>query len=123
MAVFLCVPKSRTSIPGNLLFLQTLYVLCTQISLGTSSTPPEKSIILHRPGANRLSEKTEVKEFLITKGYEPEFGARPIKRYIQDRVETALADLIVRGSLSTKATYLCTLDKENNIVVQQQNAA
>lgn len=64
-----------------------------------------------------------LKDFILDEAYSPEFGARPIKRYIQDRVETALADLIVRGSLSTKATYLCTLDKENNIVVQQQNAA
>ena len=64
-----------------------------------------------------------LKDFILDEAYSPEFGARPLKRYIQDRVETALADLIVRGSLSTKATYLCTLDKENNIVVQQQNAA
>ena len=64
-----------------------------------------------------------LKDYVLDSAYSPEFGARPIKRFIQDNIETALADLIVRGELSTKRKYLCTIDKENRIIVETQNAA
>jgi ATP-dependent Clp protease ATP-binding subunit ClpB len=38
-------------------------------------------------------------EYLAEKGYEPEFGARPLKRVIQQEVETRLSRKIVRGEI------------------------
>ena len=34
-------------------------------------------------------------------GYDPEYGARPLKRVIQKRIQNLLADSILRGTLSS----------------------
>jgi ATP-dependent Clp protease ATP-binding subunit ClpA len=39
----------------------------------------------------------ESKEFLIDKGYNPDFGARPLRRSIQRYVEDALAEKLLQG--------------------------
>ena len=39
----------------------------------------------------------EVKEFLITKGYEPEFGARPLRRSVERWIEDQLAEELLRN--------------------------
>ena len=41
-------------------------------------------------------ELTEAaKQYIIDKGYDPVYGARPLKRYIQKYIETAAAKLIL----------------------------
>ena len=45
-----------------------------------------------------LSE--EAKTFIIDASYDPQFGARPLKRYIQHTVETIIARRIVRGDVA-----------------------
>ncbi|MCD8077076.1 MAG: AAA family ATPase, partial [Lachnospiraceae bacterium] len=42
----------------------------------------------------------EAKDAIIEKSYDPNFGARPIKRYIQGKVETLLARKIIAGDVS-----------------------
>ena len=52
-------------------------------------------------------EITEVaKEFLIAGGYEPLYGARPLKRYLQKHVETLVARLILEGSVGRCDTII-----------------
>ncbi|MFQ5882144.1 MAG: ATP-dependent Clp protease ATP-binding subunit [Candidatus Methylomirabilales bacterium] len=46
----------------------------------------------------RLSD--DAKEFLIEKGYDPQFGARPLRRAIQRYVEDLLAEEMLRGTFS-----------------------
>lgn len=46
----------------------------------------------------------EAKEFVATKGYDVQFGARPLKRAIQNYIEDGISDLIVNGSLEPGAT-------------------
>ena len=36
-------------------------------------------------------------EYLATRGYDPIFGARPVKRVVQKELETALAKALLRG--------------------------
>jgi ATP-dependent Clp protease ATP-binding subunit ClpB len=43
------------------------------------------------------------KEALAKEGYDPEYGARPLKRVIQKRIQNLLADSILRGTLSAGA--------------------
>jgi ATP-dependent Clp protease ATP-binding subunit ClpB len=40
------------------------------------------------------------KEFLAERGYDPLFGARPLKRTIQGELENPLAKLIIAGKIS-----------------------
>lgn len=43
----------------------------------------------------------EAKNFLIEKGYDPQFGARPLKRTIQRYIEDTLAEEILKGKFKT----------------------
>lgn len=47
-----------------------------------------------------LSWTDKTLEYLATKGYEPSFGARPLKRLIQREVETPLSRLIIKGAVT-----------------------
>jgi ATP-dependent Clp protease ATP-binding subunit ClpC len=56
----------------------------------------------------------EAKEFVASKGYDVQFGARPLKRAIQNYLEDGISDLIVNGNLEPGATIHITL-KENEL--------
>ena len=47
-----------------------------------------------------------LKNWILDTAYSPNFGARPIKRFIQNEVETKIATEIIQGKLSTKMKYL-----------------
>ena len=47
-----------------------------------------------------------LKNWILDSAYSPNFGARPIKRFIQNNVETKIATEIIQGKLSTKIKYL-----------------
>ena len=59
-----------------------------------------------------LSE--EAKEFVATKGYDVQFGARPLKRAIQNYLEDGISDIIVNGNLEPGATIHIEL-KDNEL--------
>ena len=40
------------------------------------------------------------KDYIIDASYDPQFGARPLKRYIQHTVETIIAQRIIRGDVA-----------------------
>jgi ATP-dependent Clp protease ATP-binding subunit ClpC len=46
-----------------------------------------------------LTVGNDVRDFLMTEGYDEEFGARPLRRAIQNHVDDVLADAILGGSL------------------------
>ena len=56
-----------------------------------------------------------LKEYILDQSYNKEFGARPIKRYIQHNVETVLARKIIDGTLKPKNKYI--VDYINNEIV------
>ena len=41
----------------------------------------------------------EAKDFIVEKAYDPQYGARPLRRYVQHTVETSLSRLILKGSV------------------------
>ena len=45
----------------------------------------------------RLELSTEARDFLIEYGYNPDFGARPLRRAIEQHIEDALSESILRG--------------------------
>ncbi len=56
-----------------------------------------------------------LRQYILDSSYTPNFGARPIKRFIQDKVETSLASAIIKGEIDTKNKY--TVDVDNNQIV------
>jgi ATP-dependent Clp protease ATP-binding subunit ClpC len=46
------------------------------------------------------------KDYLATKGYDPDYGARPLRRVIQNEVEDALSDALLSGKLKANGTVV-----------------
>ena len=57
----------------------------------------------------------EAKEFIVKQGYDPVYGARPLKRYLQKTVETLAAKLILSDSLKEGDTIKIVV--ENNELI------
>jgi ATP-dependent Clp protease ATP-binding subunit ClpB len=62
-----------------------------------------------------------LKDYILENAYSPVYGARPIKRFIQDKVETTLAEAIVRGQLNTTDTYAVDVDSTGEVTVKRAN--
>ena len=56
----------------------------------------------------------EAKKFLASKGYDVQFGARPLKRAIQNYLEDGLSELIVSAGLQPGDTVNVSVDKEKD---------
>ena len=57
------------------------------------------------------------KEFLTEKGYDPQYGARPLKRAIQKYLEDELAEVIIKGNVPEGEVLEVDCDKEHDKVV------
>ena len=55
----------------------------------------------------------DAKEFLGEKGYDPELGARPLRRAIQRLLEDPLSERVLLGEFKAATTVLVGLDEEN----------
>ena len=62
-------------------------------------------------GGLNLEVTDAAKELIIDNGYDPVYGARPLKRYLQGTAETLIAKEILAGNLDTGTTLV--LDAEN----------
>ena len=59
-----------------------------------------------------------LKQFILDSAYSPTFGARPIKRFIQNEVETRIAKKIIAQEVDTKSKYLVDY-KDNQITINK----
>ncbi len=62
-----------------------------------------------------LSVTPEAKDYIIKNGYDEAYGARPLKRFIQDTVETAVARRILSGELTVGETIV--IDAKNDQLI------
>ena len=63
----------------------------------------------------KLCITDRAKELIIERGYDPLYGARPLRRYLQSSVETLLARAILSGNIAAGSTL--TVDVENDELV------
>ena len=63
----------------------------------------------------RCALTEEAKQFVIDAAYDPQYGARPLRRYLQHTVETLLAKRIVRGDVAPNTTL--TVSVQNGALV------
>lgn len=61
----------------------------------------------------------EGQEWLAKNGYDPEFGARPLRRLIQNEVEDKLSDGILSGRFGLGSIVRITTDKEGTLALQR----
>ena len=57
-------------------------------------------------------------DYVLDAAYTPKYGARPLKRFISDKIETFLATKIVEGSLSTEKKYVLSFDKKEGLLLK-----
>jgi ATP-dependent Clp protease ATP-binding subunit ClpC len=80
-----------------------------------------KSVIHQLKEKGITMEVTETaKDFLGEKGYDEAFGARPLRRVIQDMVEDKLSDSLLRGQFRTGDTVI--VDVEDGEIVAHTGA-
>ena len=65
----------------------------------------------------KLKLSDEAKEFIASKGYDIQFGARPLKRAIQKYLEDELAEIIITANMLPGNTVEVNYDKENDKIV------
>jgi ATP-dependent Clp protease ATP-binding subunit ClpC len=72
----------------------------------------------------QLEITPEAAELLVKLGYNPEMGARPLRRVIQEKIENQLSDAVLSGKFSTGDIVLVdvSVDEENeedDIILEQ----
>lgn len=67
----------------------------------------------------KLVVEPEAKNFIAQKGYDVQYGARPLKRAIQTYVEDTLSEVILSGDIQEGDTILMLYDKDKETVVMK----
>ena len=67
----------------------------------------------------KIELTNKAKEFIIENSYDPDFGARPIKRYVSRNLETLIAGNIIMDKI--KFNSVITIDIENNKLFIKEN--
>ncbi len=66
----------------------------------------------------KISLTDKAKEFVINNSYDENFGARPIKRYVSDNIETLIAMDLIEGKIGDNSSILIDLDDTKKIVIR-----
>ena len=66
-----------------------------------------------------LTVRDSVKNYIVEKAYEPKYGARPLRRKIQNAIEDQLAEEILDGKVKKGSQVVVTL-KKNQIVFEEK---
>ena len=64
-----------------------------------------------------LAFDTSLVDFIARQGYDPSFGARPLRRFIQDKIEDTLARKMLEGTLQRGAKARVSVDPSGQIIV------
>jgi ATP-dependent Clp protease ATP-binding subunit ClpC len=62
----------------------------------------------------KLKISSAAKDFIAEKGFDPQFGARPLKRAIQKYLEDEMAEIIIKASISEGDTISVGFDKKHD---------
>ena len=65
----------------------------------------------------RVELTGKAKSFIVDEAYNPEFGARPLRRYVQHTVETMLSRKLLQGDLRPGSTV--TVDEDQGQLILQ----
>jgi len=66
----------------------------------------------------KLELTERAKEFVIDKGYNPEFGARPLRRAIEHYIEDPLAEAVLRGEFKGKNVVKIDVQDEEHLKLE-----
>ena len=75
-----------------------------------------------------ISLTEEAKDFVAEKGFDPQFGARPLHRAIQKYIEDPLAEFILNESPAEGSSLVADLNKESQeleirqLIMEKENS-
>ena len=61
-----------------------------------------------------------VKALLVTEGFDPSYGARPLRRALARLLEDNLAEAMLRGTVQAGDTAIADVDQDGQVYVQRQ---
>jgi ATP-dependent Clp protease ATP-binding subunit ClpC len=80
-------------------------------------------VVTRLKGKNiRLELEESAKDFLVEKGYDPQYGARPMRRSVERYLEDPLAEELLRGQFHEGDPIRVTSDKEKLVFSQNASA-
>ena len=83
-----------------------------------------KKVVGRLKGKNlQLTLDEKAKDFLVEKGYDPTYGARPMRRAVERYIEDPLAEEILKGNLHDNDPVFATLGQEKLVFEQRAPAA
>ncbi len=65
----------------------------------------------------KIALSEDAKDLVIENGYDPAYGARPLKRYLQKHIETMAARVILTGEISEDSTLMFVV-KDGELAVE-----
>ena len=82
----------------------------------------EPSCPIHRPGRIELELTDAAKRHLVKTGYDPVYGARPLKRVIQRELQNPLAEAILKGAIKDGEAVGVTATGEDHLAIAPKPA-
>ena len=64
----------------------------------------------------------KAKDYIAQEGYDPQFGARPLRRFIRRQLENEISNMILKGDFKDGDRILVDLDEDNKLVFSAQKA-
>ena len=64
-----------------------------------------------------VSFDNSITKYIVEEGYDEKFGARPIKRAIQNKIEDFISENILKGDILEDVHYSLSVNKENEVTV------
>ncbi|MDD3765824.1 MAG: AAA family ATPase [Eubacteriales bacterium] len=65
----------------------------------------------------KIAFSEELKAYIVKKGYDEKYGARPMRRVISKEIEATLAEMFISGQIKEGDTVTVTLSKDNSVMV------
>ncbi len=103
-------------------FLNRIDVICVFDKLTRDDVAKIAKIMLERVEKSlrdrniSLNITSEAVEWLINKGYDSEYGARPLRRVIEQYVEDEIAERIIDGKITDNSTVTVDCDGGNIVL-------
>ena len=69
----------------------------------------------------KITVAPEVMDHLAEKGYDPAYGARPLRRLIQREIEDEIAEQYLAGKIQDHDAIFITLDTNHKITIEKRN--
>ena len=96
----------------NSLTKDVVYNILDKIILDINNRLKDRNITI------TLSNK--VKDKIINSSYDETFGARPIKRYVQDNIETLLALALIDGTIKDNTSLIINLNDKDEFIIESE---